>query len=330
MAGSQDMIMIVIMMMMLSSVFSVLVGGAYFMTKPEEGDECKGTSVGGNYVIDEDGDCVLDYCDYGYTESGGGCVVVVPDGDDDDDDENGNGGGADADAGAGADADAGAGAGADDADAGADDENGNGGGADAGADDENGNGGGGSTPSPPSWSATIHDDCHYAETTIGGSSVGKSTLTNGTYDIGWFHGSTSVDNDKISSINLAHGKAALLYKDNLEGKQMLLENSHNCLVGTEWNDSISGMVVFDSSSVATFYKDCNYTGDSIKLGTGDYTPKMLSGMEDQISSIRVPAGRTVTVWRNGDFNGPTTSYTSDVACLNPGEFNDSISAIRIS
>jgi len=97
MAGSQDM-MIVVMMMMMSSVFAVLAGGTYFMTKPEEGDECKGTSVGGNYVIDENGDCVLDYCDSGYTRSGGGCVVVVPDGDEDgggdgDEDEGGDGDG---------------------------------------------------------------------------------------------------------------------------------------------------------------------------------------------------------------------------------------------
>jgi hypothetical protein len=110
MAGSQDTMMIVVMMMMMSSVFSVLAGGAYFMNKPQEGDECKGTSVGGNYVIDEDGECVLDYCDYGYTESGGGCVVVVPDGEDEDEDEDSSGGAdADADADAGADADADAG-----------------------------------------------------------------------------------------------------------------------------------------------------------------------------------------------------------------------------
>ena len=163
-----------------------------------------------------------------------------------------------------------------------------------------------------------------------GGGVAKNEIPDGPLDIGWFLSPNTVGNDAVSSIKLAPGKAALLYKDNLEGKQFLLENSHNCLVGTEWNDSISGMVVFDSSSVVSFYKDCNYTGGGIKLGTGDYTPKMLSGMEDQISSIRVPAGRTVTVWTNGDFNGPSTSYTSDVACLHPGTFNDSISAIRIS
>jgi hypothetical protein len=93
MTGSQDMIIIVVMMMMMSSVFAVLAGGAYFMTKPQEGDECKGTSVGGNYVIDEDGDCVLDYCDSGYTQSGGGCVVVVPDGNEDESGSGGGGGG---------------------------------------------------------------------------------------------------------------------------------------------------------------------------------------------------------------------------------------------
>jgi hypothetical protein len=295
--ASQDMMMIVVMVMMMSSVFSVLAAGGFLLNKPEEGDVCEGPSVGGNYVIDEDGKCILDYCDSGYTKSGGRCVVDA---------------GSDTDTGAGADT-----------------------GADTGA--------GGTSPSSPapaptpapapapapSWSATIHNDCHYSETSVGGG-VAKNEIPDGSLDIGWFLSPDTVGNDAVSSIQLAPGKAALLYKDNLEGKQMLLENSHNCLVGTEWNDVISGMVVFDSDSVATFYEHCDYTGESIKLGAGDYTPKMLSGMEDRISSIRVPAGRTVTVWRNGDFNGPSASYTSDVACLNPGEFNDSISAIRIS
>jgi len=93
--ASQDMMIIVVMMMMMSSVFLVLAGGAFFLNKPEEGDVCKGPSVGGNYVIDEDGKCVLDYCDVGYVVSGGGCAVDAGDGE----------------AGAGSDASAGAGAG---------------------------------------------------------------------------------------------------------------------------------------------------------------------------------------------------------------------------
>ena len=72
--ASSDMMIIVVMMMMMSSVFAVLAGGAFFLTRPEEGDECKGEDENGNYVIDEDGKCVLDYCDTGYYKSGKKCL----------------------------------------------------------------------------------------------------------------------------------------------------------------------------------------------------------------------------------------------------------------
>ena len=87
MAGSQDMIIILVMMMMMSSVFSVLAGGALLFTLPEEGDECEGKDTNGNYVIDEDGKCVLDECDYGYSISSSGkkCIVDEIDTDTDDD-----------------------------------------------------------------------------------------------------------------------------------------------------------------------------------------------------------------------------------------------------
>ena len=77
MAGSQNMMIIVVMMMMMSSVFSVLAGGALFFTLPEEGDECEGKDTNGNYVIDEDGKCVLDECDYGYSISSSGKKCIV-------------------------------------------------------------------------------------------------------------------------------------------------------------------------------------------------------------------------------------------------------------
>jgi len=94
MAGSQDMMIIVVMMMMMSSVFSVIVGGGLFLTLPQEGDECEGKDTNGNYVIDEDLECVLDYCDSGYSISSSGkkCIVDEIYTDDDDDDDGGSGG----------------------------------------------------------------------------------------------------------------------------------------------------------------------------------------------------------------------------------------------
>ena len=72
MAGSQDMKTVVVIVMMLLSVLAVI-GGVYFFTQPSEGDECEGKDKNGNYVIDQDGKCTLDYCDTGYYESNGKC-----------------------------------------------------------------------------------------------------------------------------------------------------------------------------------------------------------------------------------------------------------------
>lgn len=76
--ASGDMMIIVVMMMMMSSVFAVLAGGAFFLTQPEEGDECepKNPDPFGYYVIDEDGKCVLDYCSTGYSVSSTGKACI--------------------------------------------------------------------------------------------------------------------------------------------------------------------------------------------------------------------------------------------------------------
>jgi len=53
----------------------LLMGGlGWFITRPEEGDECKGKDKKGEYEIDEDGKCVLVSCEDGYLVSGKKCV----------------------------------------------------------------------------------------------------------------------------------------------------------------------------------------------------------------------------------------------------------------
>ena len=71
-SGGSEMMMIMMMMMMMCCFFSVLGAGGWYLTRPEEGDECEGKDKNGSYVIDEDGDCVLDECDDGYTMSSSG------------------------------------------------------------------------------------------------------------------------------------------------------------------------------------------------------------------------------------------------------------------
>ena len=66
--------MIAVIVMMFCMIL-VAVGGYLFMNQPKEGDECEGKDENGNYVIDDEGKCVLDDCASGYYKSGKECLV---------------------------------------------------------------------------------------------------------------------------------------------------------------------------------------------------------------------------------------------------------------
>jgi hypothetical protein len=74
--------MIVVIVMMFCMVF-IAVGAYLFLNRPQEGDECEGKDENGNYVIDDEGKCVLDDCASGYYKSGKECLVDQSDDDDD-------------------------------------------------------------------------------------------------------------------------------------------------------------------------------------------------------------------------------------------------------
>jgi hypothetical protein len=63
----------VVMMMMLFVFAGAVI--YYFVTLPEEGEECEGKDENGNYVIDDKGKCVLKSCKTGYYKSGEECLV---------------------------------------------------------------------------------------------------------------------------------------------------------------------------------------------------------------------------------------------------------------
>jgi hypothetical protein len=63
----------VVMMMMLFVFAGAVI--YYFVTRPEEGDECEGKDDNGVYEIDGKGKCVLKSCKTGYYKSGEECLV---------------------------------------------------------------------------------------------------------------------------------------------------------------------------------------------------------------------------------------------------------------
>ena len=88
-----------------------------------------------------------------------------------------------------------------------------------------------------------------------------------------------------------------------------------------------------SPSGPTFYSDINYGGSAVTLGAGSYDLAQLQSAgiaNDSISSIRVPAGYTVTGYADSGFSGTSWVFTADnPSLINTGN-NDAISSLRIA
>ncbi|BBI31691.1 hypothetical protein KCTCHS21_10900 [Cohnella abietis] len=69
-----------------------------------------------------------------------------------------------------------------------------------------------------------------------------------------------------------------------------------------------------SGAMPTFYTNSNYGGTGVSLPPGSYSIAQMvaAGIpNDDISSIRVPAGITVVAYGDGAFDGPSWTFTSD-------------------
>jgi hypothetical protein len=83
----------------------------------------------------------------------------------------------------------------------------------------------------------------------------------------------------------------------------------------------------------TLHQGCSYGGWSASFGVGNYTMSQLEAMgavNDDASSIKVPAGLKVTIYENNNYGGNSAVITSDQSCLTDISFNDDISSIKVS
>jgi alpha-L-fucosidase 2 len=88
-----------------------------------------------------------------------------------------------------------------------------------------------------------------------------------------------------------------------------------------------------SSGGATFYADINFSGTAVTFGAGDYDMWQLQAAgiaNDSISSIRMPAGVTVTAYLDSGFSGTAWTFTADNPNLIDTGNNDAISSLRIA
>lgn len=83
----------------------------------------------------------------------------------------------------------------------------------------------------------------------------------------------------------------------------------------------------------TLHQGCSYGGWSASFGVGNYTMSQLEAMgavNDDASSIKVPAGLKVTIYEDNNYGGTSAVITSDQSCLTDISFNDDISSIKVS
>jgi hypothetical protein len=80
---------------------------------------------------------------------------------------------------------------------------------------------------------------------------------------------------------------------------------------------------------ACFYEHINYGGRYFCARAGDTTTQVSTGMNDQISSIRVFGGAEVTVFREIGFQGQSRSFGSDMSDLRGVGWNDRIASFRV-
>jgi hypothetical protein len=140
-----------------------------------------------------------------------------------------------------------------------------------------------------------------------------------------------IGNDRISSIRVPSGWAITVYKsNNFEGASETYYDNVRCLPD-KFNDAISSFRVFRSGKMGApvvIYSGCNLKGDSQNLREGQYRDRDIEIGNDRISSIRVPSGWVVTVYKSNNFEGASATYTRDIRCL-PDKFNDAISSLKV-
>jgi lysophospholipase L1-like esterase len=114
-------------------------------------------------------------------------------------------------------------------------------------------------------------------------------------------------------------------------------NQRNTLFNDNLHPNAAGALVLANTafntitpSIPTFYQNCSYDGYAIKLGIGDYNLNVLTSRgisNDDISSIKVPAGYKIFAYVSDNFTGNYVTLTSDNNCL--GGWDNLITSIKV-
>jgi len=98
------------------------------------------------------------------------------------------------------------------------------------------------------------------------------------------------------------------------------------VVNTEvLNDKLVQSFDYPSSqSRATLFTECNYHGEQVAIGPGNYKFALLQIPKSSLSAIKLPNDLEIKLFEGESFDGKSTPWIqADVPCLNGFQFNDS-------
>lgn len=199
---------------------------------------------------------------------------------------------------------------------------------------------------------TFYGQCNYK-----GPGV---TLGVGEYTVAELNG-VGIPEDAIASVKVPEGFSVTLHEnDQFKGRFGTLKASDSCLDNNGFSDLVSSLTIKSTTVVSGFgekpadtfgttaltpkkpaansgpavqvFADCNYRGRSARLPAGDYNLAQLQQLglgNNDISSVKLPAGMSVTVYENDFLRGDSASATGDVACIDTGPFANRITSLSV-
>jgi hypothetical protein len=154
----------------------------------------------------------------------------------------------------------------------------------------------------------------------------------------WVNGTQTLNRTNISSFEVpgttlrwSNGMYCTQWRTSVPTTQYRIFHQDHFRVASSYAEAEPASWGGSTSSVQLF-QGCNYGGWSASFPVGDYTMADIQargGVNDDASSIRVPAGRTVTLYKGNNFSGASVTLTSDDSCLTDKSFNDAVSSMRV-
>jgi hypothetical protein len=103
--------------------------------------------------------------------------------------------------------------------------------------------------------------------------------------------------------------------------------------GFTYYDQVAVQVLYPASSLTVSLRQhCDYSGWTASFGIGNYNLAAINaagGLNDDASSIRVPAGLRVTLYEHDNFTGASLVRTADDNCFVNEGWNDRVSSLRV-